>query len=186
MTKTIISKSISKHIEVAKNIDENLIQKASDILISTVNSGNSIFWLGNGGSASQANHLSAELVGGMFKNKKSPCKSICLNTDTAFITAWSNDDTFNHIFTRQLEAIANHNDLIIMLSTSGNSKNIINAAKYASQNKLKSISLTGNDGGELKNLSNLNINIANDSTQRIQEMHIIIGHIICELVENSL
>ena len=109
-----------------------------------------------------------------------------MNTDTAFITAWSNDDTFDNIFTRQLEAIANPNDLIIMLSTSGNSVNIINAAKYAANNKLKSISLTGNDGGELKNLSNLNINIADRSTQRIQEMHIIIGHIICELAEKSL
>jgi|TARA_Y100000768_G_scaffold209062_1_gene157496 D-sedoheptulose 7-phosphate isomerase len=186
MSKKIISESIFKHIEVAKNIDQNLIQKASDILISTIKSGNSVFWIGNGGSASQANHLSAELVGGMFKNKKSPFRSICLNTDTAFITAWSNDDTFDNIFTRQLEAIANPNDLIIMLSTSGNSVNIINAAKYAANNKLKSISLTGNDGGELKNLSNLNINIADHSTQRIQEMHIIIGHIICELVENSL
>tara|TARA_B100001057_G_scaffold45658_1_gene40756 strand:+ start:1396 stop:1956 length:561 start_codon:yes stop_codon:yes gene_type:complete len=186
MSKKIISEYILKHIEIAKNIDENLVQKASNMLINTIKRGNSIFWFGNGGSASQANHLSAELVGGMFKEKKSPFNSICLNTDTAFITAWSNDDTFDHIFTRQLNAIANHNDLIIMLSTSGNSKNIINAAKYASQNKLKSISLTGNDGGELKKLSNLNINIADNSTQRIQEMHIIIGHIICELVETSL
>ena len=100
MSKKIISESIFKHIEAAKNIDKNLIQKASDILISTVKSGNSVFWMGNGGSASQANHLSAELVGGMFKNKKSPFRSICLNTDTAFITAWSNDDTFDNIFTR--------------------------------------------------------------------------------------
>lgn len=186
MSKKIISESILRHIEITKNIDENLVQKASNMLINTIKRGNSIFWFGNGGSASQANHLSAELVGGMFKKKKSPFNSICLNTDTAFITAWSNDDTFDHIFTRQLNAIANQNDLIIMLSTSGNSKNIINAAKYASQNKLESISLTGNDGGELKKLSNLNINIADNSTQRIQEMHIIIGHIICELVETSL
>ena len=146
---------------------------------------NTIFWCGNGGSASQANHLSAELIGGMYKDKKSPFKSVCLNVDTAFITAWSNDDSFDNIFSRQLEGLAQSDDLLIALSTSGNSKNIINAAKYCNENNIKIISLTGFDGGILKNLSDININISTNSTQRIQEMHILLGHILCDIVEHS-
>ncbi len=86
-------------------IDEELLYAASEILIDAINSGNKVFWCGNGGSASQANHLSAELIGGMYKKKTKPFSSICLNVDTAFITAWSNDDTFDNIFSRQLESL---------------------------------------------------------------------------------
>jgi D-sedoheptulose 7-phosphate isomerase len=121
----------------------------------------------------------------MYKDKKSPFKSVCLNVDTAFITAWSNDDSFNNIFTRQLEGLAQSDDILIALSTSGNSKNIINAAKYCNDNNIKIISLTGFDGGILKNLSDININIATNSTQRVQEMHILVGHILCDVVEHS-
>ena len=121
----------------------------------------------------------------MYKDKKSPFKSVCLNVDTAFITAWSNDDSFDNIFSRQLEGLAQSDDLLIALSTSGNSKNIINAAKYCNENNIKIISLTGFDGGILKNLSDVNINISANSTQRIQEMHILVGHILCDIVEHS-
>ena len=102
------------------------------------------------GSASQANHLSAELIGGMYKDKKAPYKSICLNVDTAFISAWSNDDSFDNIFVRQLEALADSGDVLIALSTSGNSQNIINAVKYCKKKEIIIVSLTGFDGGELK------------------------------------
>ena len=121
----------------------------------------------------------------MYKDKKSPFKSICLNADTAFITAWSNDNSFDNIFSRQLEGLAQNGDILITLSTSGNSKNIINAARYCNNNNIKIISLTGFDGGLLKNLSDININISINSTQRIQEMHILVGHILCDIVEHS-
>ena len=129
--------------------------------------------------------MSAELIGGMYQQKIKPFKSICLNVDTAFITAWSNDDSFDNIFVRQLEALSQPGDILIGLSTSGNSPDILNSAKFAQSNDLKVISLTGNDGGDLKKLSDININIANDSTQRIQEMHILIGHILCDIIEQS-
>ena len=183
--KDLINSSIKSHAETLNLIDEKKIHHASDLIQQSLSGNNTIFWCGNGGSASQANHLSAELIGGMYKDKKSPFKSVCLNVDTAFITAWSNDDCFNNIFTRQLEGLAQSDDILIALSTSGNSKNIINAAKYCNDNNIRIISLTGFEGGTLKNLSDVNINISANSTQRIQEMHILIGHIICDIVEND-
>ena len=183
--KDLINSSIKSHAETLNLIDEKKIHHASDLIQQSLSGNNTIFWCGNGGSASQANHLSAELIGGMYKDKKSPFKSVCLNVDTAFITAWSNDDSFDNIFTRQLEGLAQSDDILIALSTSGNSKNIINAAKYCNDNNIKIISLTGFDGGILKNLSDININIATNSTQRVQEMHILVGHILCDIVEHS-
>ena len=183
--KNLINSSLKSHAEALNLIDEKKIHHASDLILQSLSGNHTIFWCGNGGSASQANHLSAELIGGMYKDKKSPFKSVCLNVDTAFITAWSNDDSFNNIFTRQLEGLAQSDDILIALSTSGNSKNIISAAKYCNDNNIKIISLTGFDGGILKNLSDININIATNSTQRVQEMHILVGHILCDIVEHS-
>ena len=183
--KDLINSSIKSHTEALNLIEEKKIHQASDLIKKSLSESNTIFWCGNGGSASQANHLSAELIGGMYKDKKSPFKSVCLNVDTAFMTAWSNDDSFDNIFSRQLEGLAQNDDILIALSTSGNSNNIINAAKYCNDNNIKIISLTGFDGGILKNLSDININISTNSTQRIQEMHILVGHILCDIVEHS-
>ena len=184
--KDLIHNSIKKHSDALKYIDEEIILSASSIIIDAIKNNKTIFWCGNGGSASQANHLSAELVGGMYQKKIKPFKSICLNVDTAFITAWSNDDSFDNIFIRQLEALGQSGDILIGLSTSGNSPNIVQAAKFACSNKIKVISLTGNDGGSLNKYSDININIPTNSTQRIQEMHILIGHILCDIVELDL
>ena len=119
----------------------------------------------------------------MHKEKKMPFKSISLCTDTTFLTAWSNDDSFDNIFSRQIQSLSQPGDVLIGLTTSGNSKNLINAFKLANKKEIVTVSLTGNDGGKLKHLSKLNINIDDTSTQRIQEMHILIGHIICDLIE---
>lgn len=183
--KDLINSSIQSHSEALNLIDEKKIHYASDLIKKSFSENNTIFWCGNGGSASQANHLSAELIGGMYKDKKAPFKSVCLNVDTAFITAWSNDDSFDNIFSRQLESLAHSGDILIALSTSGNSKNIINAAKYCNENDIKIISLTGFDGGLLKDHSDININIPINNTQRVQEMHILIGHIICDIIEKE-
>jgi len=183
MNKNLIKQFINEHSETVKKFDELKISNAIKIMIGAINNDSKIFWCGNGGSASQANHLSAELIGGMHKNKINPFNSMCLNVDTAFLTAWSNDDSFENIFTRQLQANGKKGDILIGLSTSGNSKNICNAATYAKKSGIKVISLTGNNGGELRSISDLNINVDSNSTQRIQEMHILIGHIICDLIE---
>ena len=183
--KDLINRSIKSHAEALNLIDEKQIHQASDLIKKSLSDNNTIFWCGNGGSASQANHLSAELIGGMYKDKTPPFKSVCLNVDTAFITAWSNDDSFDNIFARQLESLAKSGDILIALSTSGNSKNIINAVQYCNENDIKIISLTGFDGGRLKDYSDININIPIKNTQRIQEMHILIGHIICDIIEND-
>ena len=185
MNKSLIRQSIEEHSRTIEKFDENQINEAIKLIINTIDNGSTIFWCGNGGSASQANHLSAELIGGMHKNKINPFNSICLNVDTAFITAWSNDDSFKNIFSRQLQANSKKGDILIGLSTSGNSININNAATYAKKSGIKVISFTGNDGGKLRSISDLNINVDSQSTQRIQEMHILIGHIICDLVERN-
>lgn len=185
MNKNIIT-ALKEHSKSLDKIDIDKIDKATELIKKSLACGNKVFWCGNGGSASQANHLSAELIGGMYKDKKAPFKSICLNVDTAFISAWSNDDSFDNIFVRQLEALADPGDVLIALSTSGNSQNIINAIKYCKKKEIIIVSLTGFDGGELKKKSDFNINIPIDSTQRVQEMHILVGHIICDLIEKDL
>jgi Phosphoheptose isomerase len=96
--KDLIKKSIQDHTDVLKDIDKDIINSACNIILEAINNGNTVFWCGNGGSASQSNHLSAELIGGMYKKKIKPFRSICLNIDSAFITAWSNDDSFDNIF----------------------------------------------------------------------------------------
>jgi len=186
MSKKLITESIVHHSTVLESLDQNTIGKAAQLIVESIHNNSKIFWCGNGGSASQANHLSAELVGGMYQEKTKPSQSICLNVDTAFITAWSNDDSFDNIFVRQLEALSNNGDILIVLSTSGNSSNIVNAVKFAQSNGIKVVSLTGNEGGSVKAFSDINININSNSTQRIQEMHILVGHIICEIAEQSL
>ena len=181
-----ITTALKEHSKSLDKIDIDRINTATELITKSLVSGNKVFWCGNGGSAAQANHLSAELIGGMYKDKKAPFKSICLNVDTAFISAWSNDDSFDNIFVRQLEALADSGDVLIALSTSGNSKNIIDAVKYCKKKEIIIVSLTGFNGGELKKKSDLNINIPVDCTQRVQEMHILVGHIICDLIEKDL
>ena len=184
--KDLINKSLKHHSAVLQLVDESDIINSANIILNAINGGKTIFWCGNGGSASQANHLSAELLGGMYQKKIKPFKSICLNVDTAFITAWSNDDSFDNIFVRQLEALSRSGDILMGLSTSGNSTNVVKAAQFAHSNNIKVISLTGNDGGSLNKYSDININIPTNSTQRIQEMHILIGHILCDIIEQAL
>lgn len=186
MINEIITKSIKNHAIALESIDYDSFETIIKEILKGISKGSTIFWLGNGGSASQASHLSAELLGGMFQKKIHPFKSICLNNDTAFITAWSNDDSFENIFERQLQALAKENDIAIFLSTSGNSQNLLNAADYSNSHGIKIISLTGNNGGKLKTKSHFNINIDSEITQHIQEMHIFLGHIICEIIEKNI
>ena len=185
----LILQSLKDHFGLKDKMLRNLpsqIEEIASLLIKTLQNNNKLMWCGNGGSAAQAEHLSAELLGGLNKKKVNPFFSICLNSDSSFITAWSNDNSFDNVFSRQVQAFGKKGDVLILLTTSGNSLNQINAVKICKNLGVNVISLTGNNGGELLKLSDYNINIDSSSTQRVQEMHIMIGHILCDLVEESL
>ena len=159
------------------------IEKAAEIFINCIKTGGKILWCGNGGSAGDAQHLATELMGGMTDHDRKPIPSIALTTDSSFLTAWSNDTDFDSIFSRQIQGLGEEGDLLVGISTSGNSKNVINALKQAKYKNLKTISLTGKTGGDLDGLADITIKVPSNNTQRIQESHIMIGQILCSLLE---
>jgi D-sedoheptulose 7-phosphate isomerase len=159
------------------------IQKACEMATSTIQSGNKILLAGNGGSAADAQHIAAEFCGRFIKERRS-LPGIALTTDTSIITAIANDYGYDHVFTRQIEALSCPGDLFIGISTSGNSQGIINAVNAAKKSSCKTLGLTGKDGGLMKGLCDLSIVIPSDITARIQEMHILIGHILCKAVDD--
>ena len=163
------------------------ISKAIDLMTLTLKKGNKIFICGNGGSAADAQHLAAEfLIRLRPKINRKPYPVISLAQDTSTLTACGNDIGFENIFKRNLEALANKKDLLITLSTSGNSKNIIKVLKFAKSKNIKSISFLGNKGGKCKGLSSIELEVPHENTARIQECHIFLGHFIFESVENRL
>ena len=162
------------------------IEKAAELLIGSINAGGKILWCGNGGSAADAQHLATELMGGMSDHDRMPIPSIALTTDSSFITAWSNDTDFDSIFSRQVQGLGAEGDVLIGISTSGNSENVINALKQAKYKNLKTIAFTGKTGGNLDGIADITIKVPSDNTQRIQESHIMIGQILCSLIELSI
>ena len=161
------------------------IENAIDIILYSLKNNGKIMFCGNGGSAADSQHLSAELVGRYLKNRK-PLPSVSLTTDTSIITAISNDFSFDEIFSRQVEAIGKSEDVLYAISTSGKSKNIITAIKTANTMGIKTIGLTGSYNDEMRDLCDVVINVPASRPDRIQEMHIAIGQIICEILENKL
>ena len=159
------------------------IEKAAEILINCTKNGGKILWCGNGGSAGDAQHLATELMGGMSDHDRKPIPSIALTTDSSFLTAWTNDTDFDSIFSRQIQGLGEEGDVLVGISTSGNSKNIINALKQAKYKNLKTISLTGKTGGDIDGIADITIKVPSNNTQRIQESHIMIGQILCGLLE---
>ena len=181
-----IKKCLSEHIETAKKMQNllPLINDAADICIKALKSGDKILLCGNGGSAADAQHIAAELSG-RFKKERNALAGIALTTDTSALTAIGNDYGFEYVFSRQLEAIGSKGDVLIAISTSGNSKNVINAIKSAKKIGINVVTLSGKDGGEMKNLGDVNIVIPSNDTPRIQEMHIMTGHMICALIDDA-
>ena len=161
------------------------VEKASRMLIDTLKSGKKVLLCGNGGSASDAQHIAAELTG-RYKSERKGLPGIAITTDTSALTAISNDYGYNRVFDRQVEALANEGDLLIGLSTSGNSENIINAMRMAKELGCTVLGLSGKDGGKMNSICDLNIVIPSNDTPRIQEMHILIGHTLCQAVDNEL
>ncbi|NQU28645.1 MAG: SIS domain-containing protein [Candidatus Marinimicrobia bacterium] len=184
----IIKNQILASADTKKNMLDacsNDIHRAAEILINAVLDKRKILWCGNGGSAADSQHLSAELVG-KLRHIRPAIASIALTTDTSFITAWANDTEFNDIFSRQIEALGKPGDVLIGISTSGNSPNIINAVATARELYLDTIVFSGGNGGRMKDTANIEIRIPSDDTQRIQEGHILVGHILCDLIERAI
>ena len=181
----LIKNSLKTHSEALQLINESDIINSANIILNAINKGKTIFWCGNGGSAADSMHLSAELIG-RFKKNRIPLKSISLSSNPSTITCISNDFGYESLFSRQIQALGKKDDVLIVISTSGNSKNIIKAINQAKINKLKVVSFLGNKGGKCKGKGYLDLIVNSNSTARIQESHIMIGHIICELVEKEL
>ncbi|MFA5270938.1 MAG: SIS domain-containing protein, partial [Candidatus Omnitrophota bacterium] len=158
------------------------IKEISALFVSALRKNGKIIFMGNGGSAADAGHLAAELVGRFKKNRKA-LASISLSSNISMITAIGNDFGFEEVFSRQIEALAKPNDLIVAISTSGESVNVIRAVQKAKELGLKSVGFLGKNGGKLKDIVDTFLIISTDDTPRIQEMHILAGHIICEIVE---
>ena len=162
------------------------IQSAASLMINSLRKEGRIFWCGNGGSAADAQHLATELMGGMTSHDRKPIPSIALTTDSSFLTAWSNDMGFESVFSRQIQGLGKVGDVLIGISTSGNSENILAAVKQAKFKELSTIVFTGNSGGKINGLADISINIPSEDTQRIQEAHIMVGQILCSLIEDDL
>ena len=193
MSMKMIQQSIKKQVEESILTKQliiesglNNIEEAAVLLIDAINASKKILWCGNGGSAADAQHLATELMGGMSEHDRKPIPSIALTTDSSFITAWANDTDFNSIFSRQIQGVGAAGDVLIGISTSGNSENVINAVKQANFKKLKTITLTGKTAGKIDGLADITIKVPSENTQRIQECHIMIGQILCSLVEESV
>ena len=161
------------------------IFEAADLIIMCLRAGGKLLFFGNGGSAADAQHLAAEFIG-RFVRERAGLPAIALTTDSSILTAVGNDYGFDQIFARQVQALGRPGDVAIAISTSGNSPNIIEAVKAARKGHLKTIGLSGKDGGLLAKEADLVITVASTTTARIQECHIAVGHLLCELTEEAL
>ena len=182
-----IKNIIQSSIDVKKQIlaDEKLLLTVMDtvnVIVNAFEKGNKVLFCGNGGSASDAQHLAAEFSG-RFYTDRDALPAEALHCNTSYITAVANDYSYDVIYSRLIKGIGNEGDVLVGLSTSGNSKNIVNAFEVAKEKKMITIAFTGSTGGKLKKDADYLINIPSDDTPRIQESHITIGHIICQLVE---
>lgn len=185
-----IKQAILESIETKEKIlqDESLltiIEEVKDVCVSIFREGGQVLFCGNGGSAADAQHLAAEFSGRFYFDRK-PLNAEALHVNSSYVTAVANDYSYDEIYARLVEAKGKTGDLLIGLSTSGNSGNVIKAFEKARSLEMKTVALTGRDGGKLKEMADFLLNVPSDDTPRIQEAHILIGHIICELVESDL
>ncbi len=185
-----IKRNIEDSIQLKYRVlqDESIIQTVEEIaksIIESLKNGGKVLFCGNGGSAADAQHLAAELSGRYYYDRP-PLFAEALHVNTSYLTAVANDNSFDEIYSRLITAIGNSNDVLIGLSTSGNSMNVVKAINAGNEKGMKTISLTGESGGKLKDASNLIIQIPSNDTPRIQECHMLLGHAICEIVEREM
>ena len=183
--RSIIEFEFNEHLKASKATMESIsdsLEIAAKLCIESLKSGGKILIFGNGGSAADAQHIAAELVG-RYKAERKGLAAIALTTDTSALTSIGNDYGYKRVFDRQVEALANEGDAVIGISTGGSSTNVISALKLANDLGCKTIGLSGRDGGEMNALCNVNLVVPAEDTPRIQEMHIVIGHTICHLID---
>lgn len=189
-SRDLIREGLNASIGVKQAIlsDEGLLQNIesfADVLTEVLRQGNKVLLFGNGGSAADSQHLAAEFVG-HFMVERGPLPAIALTVDTSVLTAISNDYDFADVFARQVQALGSPGDVAVGLSTSGNSPNVFRGLEAARRGGLKTVGLTGQSGGETAAVADTLVAIPSGDTQRVQEAHITIGHIVCEIVERSL
>jgi D-sedoheptulose 7-phosphate isomerase len=185
--RSTIESEFSEHLKTAQATLEYIttpLEIAANLCIDTLKNGGKILIFGNGGSAADAQHIAAELVG-RYKVERKGLPAIALTTDTSALTSIGNDYGYARVFDRQVEALANKGDLVIGISTGGSSDNVISALKLAKGMGCKTIGLSGRDGGEMNDVCNVNLVVPAEDTPRIQEMHIVIGHTICHLIDQA-
>ncbi|MFA6247552.1 MAG: D-sedoheptulose 7-phosphate isomerase [Mucilaginibacter sp.] len=185
--KEMVIEELYEHRNIIQKVIENLsgdIETACRVMVSVLKDGKKVLIAGNGGSAADAQHIAAELSGRFVKERKA-LPGIALTVDTSALTAIANDYGYHHVFSRQVEALAQPGDLFIGISTSGNSQGILNAFEAATKIGCKTLGLSGRDGGKMNGICDLNIVVPSDVTARIQEMHILIGHIMCKAVDDA-
>ncbi len=184
--KEFIESEFNAHLECAKKMSSltNQINQVATLLIQSLKIGGKILICGNGGSAADAQHFAAELTG-RYKKERKGIAGIALSVDTSALTAIGNDYGFEHVFSRQVEALANKGDAFFGISTSGNSQNVIEAAKVAKDKGCVIVGLSGRDGGKLNDICDMNLIMPDNDTPRIQELHILVIHILCDIIERS-
>ena len=187
---TKINSIINASIQVKQDIIEKgeltvTLEKVITVITHAFQNGNSVYFAGNGGSAADAQHLAAEFSGRFYKDRKA-LPSEALHCNTSYLTAVANDYSYDVIYSRLLEGLAKPGDVLVGISTSGNSGNIVKSFEKCKELKVTTIGFTGANGGKMKELSDLLLNVPSNDTPRIQESHILIGHIICELVEKNI
>jgi len=183
-----IENLLNDSISVKKDIINNqisTIEKISQIILNAFKKGNKLLIFGNGGSAADSQHIAAEFIG-RFQKERKGLPAVALTTNTSTLTCLSNDYGFEFVFVRQIESLGEKGDVALGISTSGKSKNIISAFKKAKELGLTTVALTGKDGGDLPSICDLSLIVSSSNTARIQEAHITIAHIICELVEDGV
>ena len=183
----VITKEFEAHLETIKSVIgsmESQLEEAGQMMVQTLKNGNKVLLCGNGGSAADAQHIAAELTG-RYKTERRGLPGIALTTDTSALTAISNDYGYDRVFDRQVEALANEGDLLIGISTSGNSGNILSAFKVAKELGCSTLGLSGRDGGKMNDACDVNLVVPSDDTPRIQEMHILFGHTLCQIVDDA-
>ena len=183
----IIHAELTSHqatIEQVIASSQEPLARAAELMVQTLKEGHKILLCGNGGSAADAQHIAAELTG-RYKTERRGLPAIALTTDTSALTAIANDFGYEKVFSRQVEALANSGDLVIGISTSGNSTNVLLALEQAKAIGCTTIGLTGNTGGKMNALCDINLVVPSNNTPRIQEMHILFGHILCQIVDAS-
>jgi D-sedoheptulose 7-phosphate isomerase len=181
-----LTESSETKLKIIKECSENIIS-ASELIINAFRNGNKLLLCGNGGSAADCQHIAAEfLIRLSHKIKRPALPAIALTTDTSFLTAGGNDIGFENVFARGVEGLGSNGDILLGISTSGNSQNIINAVETAKSKNMKTIGFLGGKGGKLKSLVDEAVIIPSENVQRIQEGHITVAHIICEIVEEEL